>query len=217
MRGAIFDVDGTLLDSMGIWKDAGKRYLADLGKEAEKDLNDILFPMTMEESASYLKKRYGLAQDEEEIARGIHSEVEDFYRNEAQLKAGAAELLAMLDERGIAMTVATSNERMHVEAAFERLDITGYFKEILTCSEVGRPKSDPLIFERAAEIMGTERHETFVFEDGLYAIVTAKNAGFRTVGVFDDSSMKDRKRIEETADICLGTLRDIIEMPDALC
>ena len=107
IKGMIFDADGTLLDSMPIWDDLGVRYLKELGVEAEPGLPEILFRMSLEESAAYMKRTYGLSQTEEEIRRGVLAKLEDFYVNEVQAKPGASEYLRALHKRQIPMMIAT--------------------------------------------------------------------------------------------------------------
>ena len=101
IRGAIFDLDGVLLDSMGIWKDLGARYLRSLHIQPEPGLNEILFAMSMEQGAAYLKEHYPLPQSEAEIGEGIARMLEDYYFYEVPAKPGAAALLNFLAERGI--------------------------------------------------------------------------------------------------------------------
>lgn len=209
IKGAVFDVDGTLLDSMGIWEETGSRYLHGIGIEPEEHLSEILFPMTVEEGAAYVKRQYGLTQSVREIADSVFDIVRGFYYEEAPLKEGAEKLLEYLKERNIVMAVATSSEREHVEAAFQRLHIRHYFKEIFTCREVGAGKTDPLIYMEAAKCLGTKPEETYVFEDVLHGIQTANAAGFRTVGVYDRSSEKDNRAIREQAEIYLPDLTDV--------
>lgn len=208
IKGAIFDVDGTLLDSMEIWEDVGVRYLRNLGIEPEPGLSKILFPMTVTEGASYVKEHYPLEQSMEQVIEGILNTVRDFYYDEAPLKPGVKEFLAEMKRREIPMTIATSSEREHIEAAFERLGIDQYFQKIFTCSEVGVGKSQPLVYQKAAEYLGTTPEETYVFEDVLHALQTAKNAGFRTVAVYDRFSDDDQDEIKKMADhyyVELGT------------
>ncbi len=209
IKGAIFDVDGTLLDSMGIWEDAGKRYLHSIRVEPEENLSTVLFSMTLEEGAIYVRERYSLSQTVPEIVQGVLDEVRDFYYEEAPLKEGAKELLQALAERKIPMAVATSSEREYVEAAFRRLHIRQYFKEIFTCSEVGAGKSQPLIYETAANCLGTKPEETYVFEDVLHAIRTANGAGFQTVGIYDKYSEKDQEEIKRHASFYLPDFKNI--------
>lgn len=200
IRGAIFDVDGTLLDSMEIWEDVGARYLRRIGKEPEKGLSEILSPMTMAEGAEYVKTRYELPFPLDEIIQGVLDTVRDFYFYEAALKPGVKEFLARMKEKGIPMAAATASDREHIEAAFKRLGIDGYFERIFTCAEVGAGKRHPLIYEKAAEYLGAEPGEIFVFEDALYALVTAKRAGFRTVGVYDRFG-GDAEELKRQADV----------------
>lgn len=206
IEGIIFDVDGVLLDSMKIWDQAGDRYLESLGKEPEIDLNKILFPLSMDEGAEYLKKRYGLSQSCGEIAEGILATVADFYADEVQLKEGALMALDAFKEKGMKMTVATSSNRAHIESAFKRLGIDDYFLHIFTCSEIGASKRNPLIFFEAAARMATVPEQTVVVEDGLYSVITAKAAGFKTVGIYDESSSDDWEELRSEADVSLGSL-----------
>lgn len=211
IKGAIFDVDGTLLDSMEIWENVGARYLRRLQKEPEENLSEILFPMTVEEGAIYVKRKYGLSQSVPQIVAGVFDTVRDFYACEAPLKAGVREFLESLSAKEIPMTVATSTEREHIEAAFERLQIRQYFQAIFTCPEVGAGKTRPVIYEKASACLGTVPRETYVFEDVIYAIRTAKRAGFQTVGVYDRFSEDDQEEIENTADIYLANLTEFWE------
>ena len=103
---------------------------------------------------------------------------------------------------------STSTDKYCILAAFDRLGYTDYFDAILTCGEVGASKSEPKIFYEAARIMGTEPSETWLFEDGLYSIKTAKAAGFKTVGIYDSVSEKDQAEIRAMADIYLESLND---------
>ena len=216
IRGAIFDVDGTLLDSMKIWDQAGARYLESLGKEPEQGLNKILFSLSLADGAAYLKKAYDLVQTEEEIHQGVLDVVDAFYRDEAQAKAGVRELLAALSAKGVAMTVATSSDKRQIRTALERLDLAKYFQELFTCGEVGGSKNEPEIFYRAAALMGTTPEDTCVVEDGLYAVRTANNAGYYTIGVYDASSHDDWQDLQKEADLALESLEDVQGIIDEL-
>lgn len=198
--GVVFDVDGTLLNSSHIWTDAGKTYLASLGVEAEDGLGRKLFQMSLDEGAIYMKERYSLDQSNEEIKNGVLKVVEDFYLYEAPLKPGAEKLIKRLAEREIPMVVASSSKREHIEAALGRLGVLPYFKRIFTCDEVGIGKHNPKIFMQCAECMGVTPEKTWVIEDGLYAMKTAKNSGFNVVGILDEESRPDWDEIAVVAD-----------------
>lgn len=208
IKGAIFDVDGTLLDTMPVWTDAGARFLATLGIEAEEGLGDKLFAETVNTGADYLISRYGLKMSREEVAKGINEQMELFYFNEAPMKEGALQLLQRLKDAGSKITVATSTNRYCIEAAFDRLGIKDYFDGILTCTEVGATKANPAIFFEANDIMGTKIADTWVFEDGLYAIKTAWAEGYRTVGVYDEISEADQEEIRKYSYIYVKSLTE---------
>lgn len=198
--GVVFDVDGTLLNSSHIWTDAGKTYLASLGVEAEDGLGRKLFQMSLDEGAIYMKERYSLDQSNEEIKNGVLKVVEDFYLYEAPLKPGAEKLIKHLAEHEIPMVVASSSKREHIEAALGRLGVLPYFKRIFTCDEVGIGKHNPKIFMQCDECMGVTPERTWVIEDGLYAMRTAKNSGFNVVGILDEESRPDWDEIAVVAD-----------------
>ena len=206
IRGAIFDVDGTLLDSSAVWDDAGAKYLASIGVTAEEGLGRKLFEMSLDEGAAYMKETYCLTQTPEEILEGVLQVVEDFYYNKAPLKEGAADFVKALAEGGIPMVIASSSRREHIQAALTRLGIMEYFKHIFTCNEVGIGKHDPKIFHEAAAFLGSQPNETWVVEDGLYAMKTARAAGFHVLGVYDEPSSGDWEEIQQTASLAMKDL-----------
>lgn len=199
IRGAIFDVDGTLLDSMPIWRNAGARYLESLGVTPQAGLADVLFPMSFEEGAAYLKRQYGLKQTIEEIQAGISSVIGGFYRNEVTLKPGAADFLERLRQKGVPMVLATTGDPPLIAAALERLGVAGYFSRIFTCAELNTSKRRPDIYLAAAAYLGCRHEETAVFEDVLHAVCAAAGAGFVTVAVEDAESANHRAEIQSRA------------------
>lgn len=205
--GMIFDVDGTLLDSMPVWDHSGERYLASLGIHAPSSLGRVLFAKTMQQGAKYMKEKYHLLQSEEEIQAGVTQTVAEAYCKETKLKQGAKEFLDTLKEADIPMTVVTSTDRPLVLAAFRRLGLEGYFQKIFTCTEFGSGKDEPAVFRAAAAQMGSMTESTWVAEDALYAIRTAKAAGYRIIGVADASSSADENEIRKLADIYIKDFR----------
>lgn len=206
IAGAIFDLDGTILDSMAIWADAPAIYLGGLGIKAEPGLGKTLFTMSMAEGAEYLQAGYRLDMTIDDIMEGINHTVTDFYHYQVQLKEGAEQFLRAMKHAGVKTTAATSSDRQVLERALERLNVLDCFDRMFTCTEVGVGKIKPDIFLAAAEYMGTLPGDTWVFEDSLYAIQTAKNAGFRTVGVYDASSAENEDEIRRNSDIYLVKL-----------
>lgn len=200
LKGAIFDADGTLLDSMHIWRELGARYLQSLDITPEKDLSRILYPMSLEQSCHYLKEHYGLKDSEGEIQSGILGIIEGFYCDEVMLKDGVRGFLEGLRRKNIPMVIATSGNRELLTYALERNDIAGYFAEIFTCTELATTKQQPDIFMACAEYLRMRPENVGVFEDSYFAIEAAKNAGFIVVGVADDSNIHQREMIKATAD-----------------
>lgn len=143
IKSAIFDVDGTLLDSMKIWDNAGERYLSSVGKTAENGLSEKLCDMSLTEGAEYMKKQYALSFSTDEIVSGVLKIIEDFYFYEVGLKNDAKEILQFLESNNIKMIIATSSDKTHIKKAFERLGILKYFTDIVTCSQIGKAKQVP--------------------------------------------------------------------------
>ena len=216
IRAAIFDLDGVLLDSMGIWKDLGVRYLRSMHIRPEPGLNEVLFAMSMEQGAAYLKAHYHLPQSETEIGDGIARMLADYYFHEVPAKPGAAGLLEFLAERGVPMAAATSSPREHVTRALERLGLLPYLREIFTTGEVGVSKHEPAIYHLAAGTLRTAPAETLVFEDSLYALKTARAAGYRTVGVYDAHGEADQAGLKAAAEVYLTALTEFSGYWDAL-
>ncbi|MBO5261179.1 MAG: bifunctional hydroxymethylpyrimidine kinase/phosphomethylpyrimidine kinase [Coprococcus sp.] len=200
VKGAIFDMDGVLLDSMPMWDHAGQRYLAELGIQAEDGLNKVLFTKTMKEGALYIRDTYKLPMTPDEVLSGINDYIRRFYAESVSLKADVAVFLKLLKKNDIPVTVATATDRCHVLAALKRLDVLKYIDRVFTCSEVGESKTKPKIFLEAAEYMGSDISCTYVFEDGYHAAHTAKQAGFRVVGIYDESSADKQQELYADSD-----------------
>lgn len=207
IRAAVFDVDGTLLDSMPIWENAAAVFLAKYGIEAEAGLGRRLYPLSMQEGAAYLQEKYRLSMSSDKIIAGVGAVVSDFYAAEAPLKPNAAAFLNALREKSIPMAIATSNERSAVEAAFRRLGILQYFTEIFTCSEIGAGKRSRYLSARGGGAAGSAGC-TWVFEDAYYAAKTAHDAGFRVAGVYDASSAEESELLRAVSDIYIEDFGD---------
>lgn len=185
IKGAIFDLDGTLLDSMTLWDTIGNDYLRSLGIDTTENLAETFKTFTLEQAAEYYRTCYSVTLSSQEIIKGINDIIGDFYRNTVPMKRGVAEFLEKLYQKQIKMCVATVTDRQLAEAALVRLNIRNYFMEIFTAAEVGCGKTSPRIYRAALACMGTEKRETLVFEDAYHALMTAKNDGFPVAAVYD--------------------------------
>lgn len=190
LKGAIFDFDGTLFDSMFVWETAGEIYLSSLGINTKENLKNSLKSMSLVQSAIYIAEKYNLKLDTQEIMDGINKTVENFYFYTVQPKQGVIELLELLKSMNVKMCIATATDRYQVEAALKRCDMDKYFSEIFTCTEVGFGKDEPIIFQKAMEHLDTSKDDTVIFEDAYHAVKTAKSNGFLTVAVYDSSERR---------------------------
>ena len=185
IKGAIFDFDGTLVDSMFIWDTFGEDYLRTLGKEPNENLTETFKTFTLEQAAEYYRKNYGVTLSVGEIVDGVNEMVAKLYRTKVALKNGVLEFLRDLRSKGVKMCVATVTDRPIVEDVLKKLGIRDFFTEIFTCAEVGHNKETPHIYRVALEVLGTQKDETIVFEDALHALMTAKKDGFTVAAVYD--------------------------------
>ena len=208
IRGAIFDVDGTLLDSMFIWDTIGELYLRSIGYQPKENLNETFKNMSLRQAARYYQTEYGVTLSIDQIMDGVNAMLERYYRFEVPLKPGVAELLERLRQSGVKLCIATATDRHLVEAALDRCGVLSCFGEIFTCNEVGHGKDEPDIFEEALRFLGTEKAETVVFDDALYAVRTAKEAGFPVAAVYD-SHEKAQDQIRMLADVYLEELTQL--------
>ncbi|MCF0150553.1 MAG: HAD family phosphatase, partial [Firmicutes bacterium] len=135
IKAAIFDADGVLLNTAGIWKGLGDRYLKSLGLVPEEGLGTRLFSMSLEQGADYLRTRYALGNTTEEIIADLETLLHDFYYYEAEAKPGARELAALLADSGVALAVATSSPKDLICSALSRLGLLSYFQQVLTTTE----------------------------------------------------------------------------------
>ena len=211
IRGAIFDVDGTLLDSMFIWDTIGEAYLRSIGYQPKENLNETFKNMSLHQAARYYQTEYGVTRSIDEIMDGVNAMLERYYRFEVPLKPGVAELLERLRQDGVRLCIATATDRHLVEAALDRCGVLSCFGEIFTCNEVGHGKDEPDIFEATLRFLGTRREETLVFDDALYAVRTAKEAGFPVAAVYD-SHERSQAEVRARSDLYLEDLTQLVEL-----
>lgn len=185
LKGVIFDADGTLLDSMEFWDSAAVDLIKLTGVTPDDNLTEILTPMSMLEGAEYIKREYNLPFSVEDIIHEENKIVENFYLNLVEIRGGTVELLEYLKSNNIPMTVATATDRYLIVEALKHLGIYDYFTDVISCTDIGKGKSSPEIYFECCNIMKTVPYETLVIEDSISALTTAKNAGFKTMAVFD--------------------------------
>lgn len=185
ITGAIFDMDGTLLNSMDYWGTVAGEVLEQMGIFPEDDTNRRFLETGMRAWYDHISSTYDISISFEEMKRKIYSAMEEKYESVVMAKQGAIEMLEELSRRGVKMCLATATDRPTVEKILKRLDMEKYFSRIFTSGEVGVGKGEPLIYELSLSYLGTPKETTYVFEDAYYALKTAHNAGFNTIGIYD--------------------------------
>jgi len=185
ITGAIFDLDGTILDSMEIWSKAAELFLESLGIKAKPGLQEDLYAMTLDEAYVYLQKEYALSLSCQQIGEGIIDVLKDTYTNKIKPKENVHQFLEFLNNNNIPCVILTSSDRNMFTDCLKNNTLTGFFKSIFTSSELKMSKSKPEIYKYAADSLNSKPENTLVFEDALFAIKTAHDAGFYTIGIYD--------------------------------
>ena len=192
---AIFDMDGTLVDSMKQWREVGKIYLKKIGIEPTRELLKIIRTKSYEEVSQILNERFGLNLTGESLENEFFRIMKYSYHMEVVEKMGIMEYLQYLKEMNVHMCVATGTCQELTCYILEKLGLKEFFDFIITCPEVGKDKRSPLIFEKALERIGGNKTNTIIFEDSLTAIKTATEVGFKVIGIYDEVSAKDKRQI----------------------
>ncbi len=199
-KAVIFDLDGTLVDSMWMWETIDIEYLGRYGLTCPEDLQKAIEGMSFTETALYFKERFALKESLEEIKQAWTNMSLEKYKNEVPLKPGALEFLKELKRQGIPAGIATSNGIAMVEAVLQSLEIRSYFQMVTTACEVAAGKPAPDIYLEVAGRLGVDPQDCLVFEDVPAGILAGKRAGMTVVAVEDEFSGKMRQEKMELAD-----------------
>lgn len=201
MKASIFDLDGTLIDSMWLWESLADNYLLSIGIEPPKDLGESLKELTLKEASSYMKGIFNIQSTPYEINRDIENLLADYYANRLQLKPYVLEILEEFKNRNITMVIATATDEHLVSMVLKRHGIKDYFQFIQTSDNVGLSKGKPEFFQTVINRLGLGPKEIWVFEDALHCMISAKKCGLNIVATKDESALSDLKKIKEISDI----------------
>ena len=196
-------MDGTIVDSMGFWQQLGREFLVEKGiTNHVEELLERVKPMTITESASFLVAELGLPETAQSIAEEMNAIMEAHYRTDIPLKPFVREYLSHLYESGVTMCVVSSTAAELMKACLFRLDILKYFAFLLSCEESGVGKHQPDVYLEAAKRLNqcARPEDIAVYEDAWYAANTAKQAGFYTIAVYDDSGSAEWEQLRALAD-----------------
>ncbi len=208
ITGAIFDFDGTLFDSMHVWKGIRYKYIEYMGLKLTKEDEEALKGMYLTDSLLYAKKRFGLSHSNEELLAGFFEYIKGRYMVEAEPKNDIMEFLEKLKAKGVKMGIATATGEPALEAVMEKYGMLGYFSAIYSTYTVGASKTEPKVYDVVLDKLGTDKETTWVFEDALYAARTAKANGYKLVGIYDPSE-PETEELKRISDIYINNYSEI--------
>lgn len=210
VKGVIFDLDGTLVDSMWMWKDIDREYLSKFDITLPDGLEEKIEGMSFDETAIYFKNRFHLPDSIKEIQYNWNQMAWDKYANEVPLKEGVMEFLEYLKLQSIPCGIASSNSKELIELIIRKYNITSYFQTIRNSNEVPQGKPSPDIYLLVANDMGIKPEDCLVFEDVMQGVQGGKNANMMVCNVYDEHSVKDKDKLRRLADYHIRSYHDII-------
>lgn len=210
IKGAIFDLDGTLVDSMWVWKKIDIDYLTSRGHEVPENLDDEIAHLSFLQTAMYFKNKFNISDTAEKIMDDWHSMAFDHYSSAVKLKNGAKEFLEKLKSNNIKIALATSNSRELLETCLKNNNIYHYFDSITTTDEVDRGKNFPDVYLLAAKRIDVCPQNCLVFEDILPAVHGAKSANMTVVAMEDEASLNNKEAILELSDKYITSYEELI-------
>lgn len=192
IKAAIFDMDGTLIDSLIfwdlLWTDLGRIYLNDPDFRPTKEDDKAVRTSTMRDAMYLIHEHYGIGKDGEEVLDFANRKIRRFYAEEVLLKNGVREFLEDCYKNGTKMCIASATATDMLHIAMEHCGIDRYFPKVFSCGDLGVGKDQPDVYLMAQEYLGAQADELWVFEDSLVAIETVTKLGFKTVAIYDPNN-----------------------------
>ncbi len=209
MEAAIFDIDGTIIDSLYIWDVLASEYLRSLGQSPGEDLSKEIGEMNLIESSLHIKEKFGLEKSSQEIKKELEDLIGFYYKEKFQAKPGALAYIRDLYRSGVDLFIGTTIPGNLGKLVLKRLGIYRCFKEIFTEESLGVSKRQVGFYNKIMEKIGKDRTRTYVFEDSYYAIRSAREAGLKIVLVKDLYNQGDFKKMEGLVDLEIENFTEI--------
>ncbi|MBQ2936848.1 MAG: HAD family phosphatase [Lachnospiraceae bacterium] len=210
MKAVLFDLDGTLVDSMWIWREIDIEYLGGFHIELPEDLQSCIEGMSFSETAEYMKQRFGIPDSVEVMKETWNRMAWEKYTKEVKLKKGANEFLRFCKEHNMRLGIATSNSKELVTGALKALGVYEYFDAIVTGCEVEHGKPEPDVYLEAAKRCNVLPKDCLVFEDIVAGILAGKAAGMRVCAIEDEYSAHQRNEKKKQADYYINDYHDVL-------
>ena len=189
IKGAIFDMDGTLVDSLSFWeyfyKAVGVKYGVGENFCPDESVERIIRTSTFKQGMALMHRACGIGNSADELENDAITICADFYKKIVTVKDGVLEFLEYCLDKGVKMCVASATQKDLLNIVVERFGFDRYFSAVISCGDIGKGKEHPDVFLAALEHLGTPIESTYVFEDSVVAVETAVKAGFGTVGIYD--------------------------------
>lgn len=207
--GVIFDCDGTLLDSMDVWHEAEAELARQAGVRLSPAEQNELTTLTIPEAGAFFHNRFWLGTDADDVVRMLDELMLDYYLNRTQERPGALAFVRDLVEHGVHVSVASSSPQPYLQAGLARAGFSPYINIVLSVDDVGASKREPVVFDRARELMGTPLESTWGFEDSAYALRTLRSAGYRTAAIPSTTDARTRQELHAASDLYITTFEDL--------
>ncbi len=208
ITGAIFDFDGTLFDSMPVWKGIKDKFFDRIGLKLTKEDEEAFKGKYLKESLMLAIERFNMKETYDELLSMFFEYIKERYLAEAEPKNDIKEFLGKLKEKGVKMGIATATGETALVAVMEKYGMADYFEAIYSTYTVGAAKTEPKVYDVVLEKLGTEKETTWIFEDALYAAKTAKANGYNVVGIFDESE-PHAEELKELVDIYIHRYEEL--------
>lgn len=208
ITGAIFDFDGTLFDSMHVWKGYKDNFFKHLGIELTEDDKDAFKGLFLQETFLLAIERFNLEITYEELLTSLFDYIKSRYMVETEPKNDIREFLEKLKSKGVKMGIATATGEPALCAVMGKYDMLHYFSPIYSTYTVGASKTEPKVYDVVLGELGTDKDTTWVFEDALYAAKTAKANGYNVVGIYDKSE-PNQEELKEVVDIYINDYSEL--------
>ncbi len=216
IEAVIFDLDGTLIDSMWVWKQIDIDYLQARGFELPDDLQCDVEGKSFTETALYFKERFNISCSIDEIKQAWYDMANHYYNHKIFLKKGARNFLRAVKNNHLKLGIGTSNTETLTKQILQKQGVLDYFDAITTSCEVAAGKPRPDVFLKSAQKLGVLPAHCLVFEDTLAGVMAAKRAGMKVIAIEDEASLANKQEIMDLADDYITNFSPSFEVVQSL-